>query len=345
MLSPVISLSYQLSTYLSFGLIPLLLFVPYFKNVLAGLASAALYSKIVLIASMSGQLARVFLSVTQLFGTLSTIAGIGSRIAELLEAMDEQEKKMKEEMQNPRHSPLNSEYIDEPLEEGEIARLEGVQCKTPLGTILFQNLSFSIIKGQNIIVMGKSGCGKSSLLRILAGIWKSEEGRVLRPPKIGKDGVFFLPQKPLMVSGSLREQILYPSNRNDEIEWKKPELPVDDQYLLSLLEKVNLAYLVTRYGGFDSEQDWATCLSLGEQQRIAMARTLFHRPILGVFDEATSAVDPDVESKFYRACREMGITYISVCHNETCIRHHDILLQMNKDEGNSITFSTVKQKK
>ena len=58
--------------------------------------------------------------------------------------------------------------------------------------------------------MGPSGCGKSSLLRVLAGLWPFDVGRVVRPRHIGNGGLFFVPQRPYLTEGTLREQLVYP---------------------------------------------------------------------------------------------------------------------------------------
>ena len=85
-----------------------------------------------------------------------------------------------------------------------------MHCATPDGRVLFDKLTFTIQQGQSMLIMGPSGSGKSSLLRIIAGLWPVDDGIVYRPLKIGRDGLFFVPQRPYITQGSLRTQILYP---------------------------------------------------------------------------------------------------------------------------------------
>lgn len=141
---------------------------------------------------------------------------------------------------------------------------------------LIRDLSVALAPNDSLVVVGPSGVGKSSLLRAIAGLWTRGSGIVRRPP-LGE--IFFLPQKPYMLLGSLRDQLCYPQLKkimqDTELQW--------------MLEQVHLEDLAERMGGFDATTDWADVLSLGEQQRLAFARLLVHRPGFAVLDEATSA--------------------------------------------------------
>ena len=194
--------------------------------------------------------------------------------------------------------------------------LDRLTVQTPdLSRTLIHDLSLDTQSQDNLVVVGPSGAGKSSLMRAIAGLWTRGEGIVRRPSL--KD-IFFLPQKPYMLLGSLREQILYP----------QLDRQVADAELRRVLAAVRLADLPDRVGGFDAALDWAGVLSLGEQQRLAFARLLLNRPRFAVLDEATSALDTDNEANLYRHLAELKIRYISVGHRRSILEFHDRVLEL-----------------
>ncbi|MFS8867820.1 ABC transporter ATP-binding protein/permease [Synechococcus sp. H65.1] len=184
---------------------------------------------------------------------------------------------------------------------------------------LVRDLSLSLEAGQRLLIVGASGSGKSSLLRAIAGLWNNGQGSIARPDTTE---MLFLPQKPYMLLGSLRDQLLYPGRRRD----------LTDEELLQILARVNLADLPERVGGFDVEKDWASTLSLGEQQRLAFARILITRPRYAILDEATSALDVANEKLLYRQLQHLNTTYVSVGHRPTLLAYHDLVLEL---QGNS----------
>ena len=194
--------------------------------------------------------------------------------------------------------------------------LQDVALETPKGgRTLFSGLTVDLDADDNLVIVGNSGIGKSSLLRAVAGLWTRGRGLVGRPPL---NDIFFLPQKPYMLLGTLHQQLLYPNLERD----------VDETALHEALAAVRLPELVERVGGFDVELDWADVLSLGEQQRLAFARLLIHRPRFAVLDEATSALDTENEANLYRQLRSLGIRYISVGHRPTILPFHSQVLNL-----------------
>lgn len=180
---------------------------------------------------------------------------------------------------------------------------------------LFKNLSFALQTGQGLLIMGESGCGKSSLLRSLAGLWNSGTGVIVRPEL---SEILFLPQRPYMILGTLREQLLYPNAKVD----------LSDEEFHQILKKVKLSYLAEQFGGFNVEKDWSDVLSLGEQQRLAFARILVTKPKYTILDEATSALDVKNEELLYNLLVETGTTFISVGHRPTLEKYHQTIITL-----------------
>ena len=181
---------------------------------------------------------------------------------------------------------------------------------------LFKDISVKLPPGQGMLVKGMSGCGKSSLLRAIAGLWNSGTGTIIRPQL---EEILFLPQRPYMVLGTLRDQLLYPQVNKR----------ISDQELHQVLQRVNLPDLAERFDGFDAERDWADVFSLGEQQRVAFARILIAQPKYVILDEATSALDVKNEENLYRHLLDLGTTFISIGHRPTLVKYHHLTLELS----------------
>lgn len=189
---------------------------------------------------------------------------------------------------------------------------------------LVQNLNFTVEPGQRLLVNGQSGIGKTSLLRALAGLWKSGAGTVEKPCH---SDTLFLSQKPFIMLGTLRENVLYPL-MNEEAG------TVSDDEILHALSKVNLNSLTLRIGGLGaSGEEIDRRLSVGEKQRLAFARVALNKPKFVVLDEATSALDEDNEREMYKLIQELGATCISVGNRATLLPFHDTVLTLI-DDGN-----------
>jgi vitamin B12/bleomycin/antimicrobial peptide transport system ATP-binding/permease protein len=201
-------------------------------------------------------------------------------------------------------------------EESDRFALNAVTLLTPnKSRALIKDVTVALDKKANLVVVGQSGVGKSSLLRAIAGLWTQGGGVVERPPLAD---IFFLPQKPYMLLGSLRDQLLYP----------RLEREISEKDLRQILAAVKLENLPEQVGGFDVELDWADVLSLGEQQRLAFARLLVNRPRFAVLDEATSALDMENEANLYGKLKESDIHYISVGHRSSILAYHDCVLEL-----------------
>lgn len=198
---------------------------------------------------------------------------------------------------------------------------ENVPLITPNGDVLIHSLNLEVPSGRNVLVCGPNGCGKSSLFRVLGELWPLWGGKMTKPEK-GK--LFYVPQRPYMTIGTLRDQVIYP-DRPAEMRRRG----YTDTDLEELLEHVQLRYILEREGGWDSQQDWMDVLSGGEKQRIAMARLFYHCPQFAILDECTSAVSADVEGAIYRQCHTLNITLFTVSHRKSLWKYHDYSLHMD----------------
>lgn len=139
--------------------------------------------------------------------------------------------------------------------------------------------------------------------------------------------IFYIPQRPYLPTGTLRDQIIYPSTITEMHKTGKT-----DAELIKLLEIVEIDAVRSREKhGLDSIKDWNDLLSGGEKQRMAMARLYYHCPKYAILDECTSAVSIDVEGKMYTHAKNLGITLITVSHRKTLWKFHDYILRFTGD--------------
>lgn len=203
--------------------------------------------------------------------------------------------------------------------------LEHVTLLTPdYQRTLVKDLSFTVQPGAGLLILGPSGSGKSSLLRAIAGLRNAGTGLIIRPEL---KEMLFLPQRPYMILGSLRSQLLYPKTSSE----------IPDEKLYGMLQIVNLKDLPVRVGGLDVELDWANVLSLGEQQRLAFARLLLVHPRYAILDEATSALDIENEEHLYQQVQATSTVFISVGHRTSLLKYHQQILQLNGDSSWQLT--------
>lgn len=211
--------------------------------------------------------------------------------------------------------------------------IENLTLKTPnYQRTLVRDISLEIPSGNGLLIMGPSGSGKSSILRAIAGFWNSGTGAIYRPEL---NEILFLPQKPYMVLGSLRQQLLYPQTNLD----------ISDIEIQEVLARVNLAKLAERFGGLDVVENWSQVLSVGEQQRVAFARLFLTKPNYVILDEATSALDVPTEEILYQQLQETSITFISVGHRPTLKNYHQQLLEITANESWKLKAITTLNKR
>ncbi|WP_293686895.1 ABC transporter ATP-binding protein/permease [uncultured Phascolarctobacterium sp.] len=197
----------------------------------------------------------------------------------------------------------------------EAVSVEQMQVNLPDDAVLLQDINFTLQPGRNVLIKGVSGSGKSTLLRALAGIWPFVTGKINLPKT---EELMFIPQKPYIPLGSLREALLYPGRK-----------PLSDEELLYLLDLCQIGYLRDK---LDLVADWSHVLSVGEQQRLAFVRAHIQEPKWLFLDEATSALDEDTEAAMYALLAERlrQTTLVSIGHRSTLNKYHELMLVIDK---------------
>ncbi|MDP3507986.1 MAG: ABC transporter ATP-binding protein/permease [Candidatus Melainabacteria bacterium] len=271
--------------------------------------------------AFSQVLAALSLFVSQI-GTISTFAANVKRVTGLLDAVNSEDL-----ADSDGHTAIVTTFAD------QIA-LDSVSVRTPdYKRLLVEDLTLHVANGSGIIIKGPSGSGKSSILRAIAGLWRSGDGTITRPQL---SAVMFLSQSPYMSLGSLREQLLYPNVTTN----------LTDKDLVAALNQANVGFLATRYpGGLDGYpgegqsdgqghpaiRPWSSELSPGEQQRLAFARFLLAKPKYVFLDEATSALGIADEELLYGTLKASGATYVSVGHRPSLDAYHQQSLTLLGD--------------
>ena len=191
-----------------------------------------------------------------------------------------------------------------------------LSVKSPMGKILIKDLNLTLTQGNSLLIQGQSGVGKTTLLRTIAGLWSYAEGKIFCP----QHNTLFLSQRPYLPQGNLLTALYYPDTTEN----------VDLAKITRVLEQVQLAHLQDR---LEQEQDWSRILSLGEQQRLAFARLLLHKPTVAFLDEASASLDEGMEYAMYRLIREElpNTTIISVGHRSTLVPLHQQQLELHTD--------------
>ncbi|KAG0154991.1 hypothetical protein PDIDSM_564 [Penicillium digitatum] len=278
---------------------------------------------------------RILLSSSDAFGRLmfsykeiSELAGYTSRVSSLLEVMDDLlagrfEKKLASSASTEENAAVLSGRGK--VIESDAIEFTDVPIVSPNGDVLVRKLSFAVNPGDHLLIVGPNGCGKSSLFRILGGLWPVYGGTVKKPPF---QDIFYIPQRPYLSRGTLRQQVIYPDGVR-EMRAKG----VTDADLYDVLSVVEIESVVDRPGGWDAEEEWRDVLSGGLQQRIAMARLFYHRPRFAILDECTSSVTLEIEKVMYETAKKLGTTLMTVSHRRSLWKYHQNILQFDGQGG------------
>jgi putative ATP-binding cassette transporter len=203
-----------------------------------------------------------------------------------------------------------------PAEDREIG-LRQFLLKLPDGTPLVSTDNFSIRTGEKTLVTGPSGSGKSTLFRAIAGIWPFGDGSISIPANAS---LMMLPQKPYFPIGPLHAAIVFPGEAAS----------FSAERVREVLGQIGLPQLA---GRLDEEAHWNRMLSLGEQQRLGLARALLHRPDYLFLDEATASLDEPSEAALYQLLTEKlpETTVISIGHRSTLDAFHQRRVALVRD--------------
>lgn len=203
-------------------------------------------------------------------------------------------------------------------EEGRIA-FEGLTLRSPHDDqVLLADLSLSIPSRTRVLILGANDPAKIALFRVTAGIWESGTGRVIRPPE---QYLQFLPERPYLPPGTLRDLLLSPGSDRAQA----------DAQVLQLASMLNLTAALARAGGVDTEHDWNDRLSLGEQQLFATVRLILAAPRFAFLDRPQTILTNDQVARVLAALDAHAITYVTIGEQNGWHDRYDAELELKPD--------------
>ena len=218
---------------------------------------------------------------------------------------------------------INSKIKIEEGDEDQIV-IKHLDVELPTGKLRISANDVVIKHGEKVLVKGRTGAGKTTVFRVISGIWPFGEGEVILPK--GKK-VIVLPQKPYFPIGTLADAITYP----------EPSGTYSREDMVKALQLVGMADYAAR---LDEEGHWNMICSGGEQQRLAIARALLFKPDYMFFDEATASMDEPSEMELYTMLSEEAkdATIISIGHRSSLAQFHDRTLFAEKEPDGHYLF-------
>eukprot|EP01062_Namystynia_karyoxenos_P012448 TRINITY_DN14477_c0_g1_i1.p1 TRINITY_DN14477_c0_g1~~TRINITY_DN14477_c0_g1_i1.p1 ORF type:complete len:732 (+),score=231.18 TRINITY_DN14477_c0_g1_i1:102-2198(+) len=287
-------------------------------NLGAGAATETIVTNRKLMTSAADSTERLM----ETFKEIGFLSGRSERIAGLLHVLDD--------VKNGHylHKRLGSAEMEPFQVEGRVETDEDcisfdqVPIVTPNGEQIARPMTFTLRRGDHCLITGPNGCGKSSLFRILAGLWPVTAGALRRPSRA--TDIYFLPQRAYLLQGTLRDQICYPDEKSK----------MSDAELLELLQWARCDHVLSRESeGWEARREWKDVLSGGERQKIGLCRVFYHRPKFAILDECTSQIHVDDEELIYAKVKELGVTLMSVSHRRSIWHHHSHALAFDSHGG------------
>ena len=259
-------------------------------------------------------LTRLFEKVFKILKQVSEVNGYAHRILEIENAINDIE------LNQHAYSPSMSK-----LKNIQSIELKNITINTPNNITLIKNLSFKVNVGQHLFIEGPNGSGKTSIFRIICGLWEpyNNIGQIIIPDK--QTDIYFLSQRPYIVPTlNIKEQLIYPSQNQNRF---------DDETIVNILKFVQLydTLLLRSKDNNIFDADILKGLSGGECQRIGMARILLHKPLFALLDECTSAVSKDMKNIFFQECIKLNITLITIAHDMELKKYHKKTLKIDKN--------------
>ena len=251
------------------------------------------------------QLLGAFSLIVNQFQSISSFAAVIVRLSALVGAIEKE----------PASSRMAIAVV---VTDGHIAYKELTLFSSEDGRELVKNLSVDIPRGTRVLVIGSNEAARTALFHATAGIWPAGVGTLIRPPL---DAIFFLPQRPYLPPGTLRDVLLRTGQ----------EQVITDDQITSALHNAGLDSVLARAGGLNSEHDWSTMLSLGEQQLLAFTRLTLARPSFAMLDRVNSSLNAAQLRQALRILDENSITYIAFAEDAESVAFYDAVLEIDAD--------------
>jgi putative ATP-binding cassette transporter len=249
------------------------------------------------------QLLGAFSLIVNQMQSISSFAAVIARLSALAEAVEK--------------GPPSAGTKVVNVEADERIAYEGLTLLTAGdGSPLIKDLTVEIPRGTRVQVVGPNEAARVALFRATAGIWHAGEGKIIRPPL---DAIFFLPQRPYLPPGTLRELLLRTGQ----------EKVFSDEQITAALHEAGLESVLKRAGGLDVEQDWPAVLSLGEQQELALTRLILARPAFALLDRVNATLKPDQVRQSLQRLDENSIAYITLAEVAESVDLYDVVLDID----------------